>query len=173
MGYTIDVSVSGSENPKEILANGNTSPDNTQIDAKAAIEQIDASNFESIKTGIQKMKPLLDAFEKLSPEKSLAAEGTIGALLLDRLQASGLHVQIQNGNIRVLSSNPADQSYATQLETFFRSEVGMNQILGVGMMYRTSEYQKYAKVYLDKDNNVNPVEKSNYVQYLNNAKKLG
>ena len=41
----------------------------------------------------------------------------------------------------------------------------MNQIFGVGMMYRTSEYKNYAGVYLNPDNTVKPGNKVLYGKY--------
>lgn len=84
------------------------------------MERVDIRDINSIKSGMQKMSPLLTAFEIMSPQDALAAEGSIGSILLARLAASGFRVNIKNDLIQVIPSKPEDQAYATQLETYFQ-----------------------------------------------------
>ncbi len=63
---------------------------------------------------------MLADIQKTNPESILAVEGSVGAILLDRLMASGFRVVIRNHLIEVISPNKEKKSYATQLETCFR-----------------------------------------------------
>lgn len=64
---------SGSEKPKEI-ANRTTVSNDTQKQAEQSVDSADIMDINSIKSGIQQMRPMLASIEKLSPESVLATE---------------------------------------------------------------------------------------------------
>ena len=59
---------------------------------------------------------------------------------------------------------------ATQLETYLRGQSGMNEVLALGMIYRSSEIMRYSEVYLNTDKkSIKPEVPRNYLDYLTDA----
>ncbi len=149
-----------------------STPESAKSEIEAALKTITDSDFDTMKSGIEKAQSIISAFEKLQPQYREGMRGALWLMLLERFARAGYSVSLTGNTIHMTSSKPENASRATQIETYLRGQSGMVENLALGMIYRSSEIGNYSAVYLEKDKkSIKPETPRNYIEYLRDTQK--